>query len=908
MRADMRRPFNLHEGPIFRAAILRVAPNLFLWYQIVHHLAFDAFSISIVASRVSRAYASLLAGEENPTGDPLRPVSELFESHWSYRSSAEYEHDKNFWLEALAEFPRPATPSGRPAQTASQPPIRYMEPLSPGVLAALKEAARRLGMSFGGLMVAAAAVYLHRVTGEEDIVLGFPVNLRAGEQRHDSPGVAVNILPIRVNVHGAASVLSLAREVTTAIHSALRHQRYPHVQIRRDLKLVNDAFYSMAVNVMSFERTLTFGDRPAYAHNLANGPVDDLTVSVYDRSADNQSTDGGAEISYDLNPDRYSDAFGKDVVRRFGKILGWLTVASPGDLVGRAEIIDGGERVQVVAGWNDTAVLVADVMVPELVVGRARTVPDAVAVTCGGASVSYGELVVRAARLARYLRQGGAGPETVVGLCLERGPEMVTAMLGVWLAGAAYVPLDPGYPAERLEYMLADSGAGLLITRGGLAGAAGLARPVLVDLDDPQVTAALAAQPQNPPPGRAAGAQAAYVIYTSGSTGTPNGVMVTHASMANMTVGLGPVLRAGPGRRVLQFASFSFDASVLDVVTSLTAGATLVIASAADRADPPRLTAMMQQAAVESASVVPSLLEVLEPGALPGITRLLAGAEPLTERLATAWAQGRDLVNTYGPTEATVMVTTTAPLDPAIPGAPPIGGPVANTRLYVLDEWLSPVPPGVAGELYIAGAQLARGYTGRAGLTAAKFVACPLGPGGQRMYRTGDLAKWTPHGQLMFAGRADQQVKIRGFRIELGEVEAVLAAHPHVAQATVTIHEDTPGDKRLAGYVVPAAGHDTAVLAAAVREHAAARLPDYMVPAAIAVLDRLPLTPSGKLDRKALPAPDYTAVSGSSLATRQRGRRTPVQPDRRHPRPGAGRARRRLLRPRRALAASGAAG
>jgi amino acid adenylation domain-containing protein len=445
---------------------------------------------------------------------------------------------------------------------------------------------------------------------------------------------------------------------------------------------------------------------------------------------------------------------------------------------------------------------------------------------------------------------------------------MVVAMLATWRAGAAWLPLDPGYPPQRIAFMLADSGAAVVVVAA--AAATGVLPPqvAVVRLDDPAVAAA----PVPPVPVRSG--QLAYVIYTSGSTGTPKGVAVSQAALANTAAALGPVLGilgSGPGVRVLQFASFSFDASVLDVAVTLTAGGMLAVATAGQRAEPGRLARMIGGCAVQAASVVPSLLEVLDADGLPGLSSVLAGAEPLTGRLAAVWGRGRRLVHGYGPTEAAVIATTAAAsgLNGGVLGSvPPIGRPVANTKVFVLDQWLSPVPPGVAGELYLAGAGLARGYAGRAGLTAGRFVACPFGPGGGRMYRTGDLARWRGDGQLEFCGRADDQVKIRGFRVEPGEVAAGRAACPGVGRAVVAARADGPGGVRLVGYVVPADGAgDADGLGGVVREFAAGRLPGFMVPAAVVVLEALPLTPNGKVDRAALPAPQAAAGHSRPAAT-----------------------------------------
>ncbi|WP_285561394.1 amino acid adenylation domain-containing protein, partial [Actinoplanes regularis] len=488
--------------------------------------------------------------------------------------------------------------------------------------------------------------------------------------------------------------------------------------------------------------------------------------------------------------------------------------------------------------WSGTAVPVAAVSVPELIQRWVAETPDAVAVRDGGGrSLTYRQLDEWSHGVAFGLRSAGVGRGDRVGLCLPRGVEMVAALLGVWRVGAAFVPLDPQLPVARRELMAA--GTSLVLSAWDPAWESGAEVPaVVVD-----------------------GRDLAYVIYTSGSTGVPKGVAVAHAGVASLAQVMAPVLDVSAGTAALQFASFSFDASVLDVVTVLGAGGTLVIAGDEQRRDMAALSRLVRDADVRVASVVPSLLAALDPEQVAGIRRWVLGAEFLSAGLASRWSAGSQVWNTYGPTEATVITTAAPVLLPVAGAGPSMGRPIGNARVLVLDEFLQPVPVGVVGEVYIGGLGLAQGYVDRPDLTAHRFVADPSGVGG-RLYRSGDLARWDSEGLLHFGGRSDDQVKIRGFRIEPAEVRAVLEQHPQVAQAAVVAR-----DNQLIGYLV-AAGD--LIDLAAVRAFAAERLPDYMIPLLV-TLDRLPLTINGKLDRAALPVPDPASMVGD------RGPETPLE-------------------------------
>ncbi|GAB1331531.1 amino acid adenylation domain-containing protein [Streptomyces sennicomposti] len=527
---------------------------------------------------------------------------------------------------------------------------------------------------------------------------------------------------------------------------------------------------------------------------------------------------------------------------------------------------DGADWSRTVAEWNSTARPIPSGTLLDLFGAWVDRAPTAAAVRSGSEVLTYAGLDERANRLARYLTGLGVGPETRCGLCLPRGVDMVVAILAVWKAGGAYVPLDPEYPVERLGYMVGDSGAAVVL--GTAATVEGMplhgARIILLD----EAAQAVAAESAEPPDTVPDPRQLAYVIYTSGSTGRPKGVAIAHHGVVNLAEAMRPVLGVFEGVVALQFASFSFDAAVLDLAVTLAAGGTLAIASGEERAEPEALAKMVHSAGVSVASVVPSLLGVLEPSSVPGVKNWVLGAERLNAALASRWTAQAQVWNTYGPTEATV-ITTAEVVDPAITPEdqpPAIGRPLSNAQVYVLDDALQLAAPGETGELYVAGPGLARGYVGRPGLTAERFVPCPFGDG-VRMYRSGDLARLTEDGRLLFVGRVDEQVKIRGFRVEPGEIEAVIAAHDSVAQVAVVVREDRPGDRRLVAYVVPAAGR--AADPAALRAFAEARLPEYMLPA-IVVLEALPLTVNGKLDKAALPAPRLGAGG-------ERAARTPAE-------------------------------
>ncbi|MFI1678036.1 amino acid adenylation domain-containing protein, partial [Streptomyces sp. NPDC020607] len=856
---------------------------------VAHHVAVDGWSMGVLARDLETAYAARCEGRA-PGWAGLR-VQYADYALWQREVLGELDDPASvlsgqlaYWRDTLeglsqelvlpVDRARPAVPSFRGRLV----PVAADAATHARLVAVAGQGRATMFM----VVHAAVALLLSRLGAGDDITVGTPTAGREDAALEDLAGFFVNTLVLRADVGGDPTFAELLERVRTADLAAYAHQDVPFERLVEEVNPTrsvsrNPLFQVMlALDHVPEPQWRLRGVEVRSASMRAPAARFDLAVTLTERR-DERGAPAGLDGEILYAADLFDHDTALSLANRLARVLEQVA-ADPNLRLSEIDLLAPAERTQIVRRWNDTATDVPDASIPELFEQCVSRSPEASAVRCRAEALTYGELEARANQLARHLMRLGVGPESRVGLCLPRGVDMVVAELAVWKAGGAFVPLDPEYPPDRLGYVLADSGATVVLGVAETLGAVpvGTARAVL--LDDPDVGRALAAASSDSLGRRPARNQLAYVIYTSGSTGRPKGVAVAHGGLANLAAAMRPVLGVDAGVSVLQFASFSFDAAVLDVAVTLSGGGTLAIASAAERAEPSALAAMIESAQVTTASVVPSLLSVLDPAAVSGVRDWVLGAELLTADLASRWTPQARVWNTYGPTEATVMATA-GPVDAGIePGdeAPPIGRPLDNVRLYVLDEFLHPVPPKVVGELYIAGPGLARGYSGRPDLTAERFVACPFpmsgGGGGERMYRTGDLARWTADGQLSFAGRADEQVKVRGFRVEPGEVEAVLTRHEAVGQAVVVARQDGgPGsDKRLVAYVVPderrhqhrphqrpQRGGD--IDPQELRAYAAGVLPEYMVPVAVLVLDALPLTVNGKLDRAALPAPDFAA-------------------------------------------------
>ena len=864
-------PFDMTTEPLFRARLLRLGHGEYTLLTCLHHIITDGWSQGLLFRELWKLYEAFRDGRESPL--PEVPVQYLDYAVWQREQSTSEADARHmaYWkarlggapavLSLAADYPRPAVRSNRGGKVRVEVSQERMD--------RLQETGRAENATLYMVMLTAFNVILARYSGSDDVMVGSPIAGRRYKELHDVIGMFVNTLALRTDLSGDPTLRELVGRVREMVLGAYEHQDIPLdrivAEVQPERSLSHGTLFQVAFQLSDYVETQAT-DTNAGVQVKAFGPGAgennkvDLALGVF-------VYPDGLRGSLLYSSDLFEHGTVVRMARHLDRVLDHLA-SNPDRRLSELDLLDEEERA-LLAEWSGTAPgsVAAGECIHALFQAQAARTPDAEALAYAGRGVSYRALDADSSRLAHHLVARGVGPESRVGVFAERTPETVTAILAILKAGGAYVPLDPAYPAERLRYMLADAGARTVVAPAGVPhGLAGLVPDVL---DMRAEAGAIDGRPAEAPARATHPDGAAYVIYTSGSTGTPKGVVVPHRCVPNLAHAVTGGLGVGPGSRVLQFASFSFDAAVWEVFPTLLSGATLVLASRDDLLPGPELVQTLRRERVSLVTLPPSVLAVLPPEGLPDLATVVSAGEAMDTAVVERWSAGRTLVNAYGPTEATVCATF-APCQPD-GRTPSIGRPFANVTVHVLEPAGIRAPAGVPGELFVGGAGVSCGYLNRAALTAERFVPDPFGAPGARLYRTGDRGRWRSDGTLEFMGRVDQQVKVHGFRIEPGEVEAALRRHPGVRECAVVAREDGGGERRLVAYVVPAPGYGArrlehaeallpadagATLPAALREHLRERVPEYMVPAAFVELEFLPATPSGKLDRAALPAPE----------------------------------------------------
>jgi amino acid adenylation domain-containing protein len=860
-------PFDLSAGPPIRARLIRLGEADHVVALVLHHIVSDGWSTGVLVRELAALYSAFSRGEPSPL--PELPLQYADYAHWQreWLKGEVLERQLAYWHTQLSDAPALLTlPTDRPRPTMRRHrgAVHGFE-IDAATVAGLESLARGVRGTLFTTLAAAFGVLLSRHASQDDICIGTPIANRRHAQTEGLIGFFVNTLVLRQRIDGHASFSTLLEQVRETTLGAYANQDVPFEQLVEALQPRRSLGHTPLFQVM-----LALQNAPQEDLNLpglALQPVyGEAATAKFDMTLNLSAAAGGAlEASLVYDTDLFDASTVARMASHFVRVLE-AAVERPEARLDSLPLLDAREHACVVTQWNTAApALPAVQTLHELFEEQVARTPDAVAVEFGHERLGYGELNAQANRLARHLRTLGVGPDVLVGLCIDRSPDMVLGMLAIMKAGGAYVPLDPAYPRERLAVMLEDAAPAVVVTHTQLADRlAGTDRPVLY-LD--AAATELADYPSTDPVALAGPDHLAYVIYTSGSTGRPKGVLTEHRNAVALLGAMRESFPFDARDAWAQFHSSAFDFSVLEIWGALGHGGRLVLISHDVARAPAQLHALLQRHAVSILCHTPSAFQQLmrETGsdfaaALPSLRVLVFGGEALSERLLAPWlraASGRAPipVNIYGPTETTVAVSTysACSLVPDEDRVVPLGRPLDGMQVYLLDAAGNPVPAGVTGELYIGGAGVSRGYLNRPDLTAERFVPDPFGTAGSRLYRTGDLARHLPDGTLDYLGRADQQVKLRGFRIELGEIEAALARHACVREAVVLARDDLAGDRRLVAYLV----HDgEPVEAGALRAHLQRMLPDFMVPSYFVRLEKMPLTGNGKLDRRALPAPD----------------------------------------------------
>lgn len=877
--AEARAPFDLAAGPLWRARLFRLGEQDHVLLLVQHHIISDGWSMNLLIEEVGKLYAAFRQEQTMSQPEPEIQYPDYASWQRGWLAGKVREKQLAYWRDQLQGHPAYlALPTDHP-----RPKVQRYEgaklslPLSPELL----EKADRLGRDEGATlfmtMLAAFHALLYRYSGQESINVGTPIAGRSRAEVENMLGCFINTLVIRGDVTGDPGFRELLRRVRDAALGAYAHQDLPFEVLVDELQPERDLSHSPLFQVMFvLQQPAALPDLPG----LAVQPLDiDAGTAKFDLLLAIEPSAQGCRMAWEYNIDLFTESTIRRLAAHFEQLLS-ASLAEPEKPVSLLSMLPETERELILCEFNRTDYRFPEwrETLPGLWAARAIGHPESPALVFQGNRISYAELDRRTSQLANYLMRMGVEPNDRVGLMVERSMEMVIGLLGILKAGAAYIPLDPSYPPERLGYVLSDARPRVMLTLSplaGLAGGIGNGLPatwhtVYLDSDWERIELEPEASPAPP----ITGDNRAYIIYTSGSTGKPKGVVVRHRGVCNLALDYIRQMGMGVGDKMLQFASLSFDASITEIFATLMSGATLVLAPREELVDLEALERLLRQERITTALLPPPMLKLLPAEGLPDLRRIISAGEKCTPEIVARWGIGRDFYNGYGPTETTVGPTLYRVEDPTrIREYVPIGRPIANVRIYLLDRHLQPVPIGVPGELCVAGVGLAEGYLNRPELTAEKFIDWQgIDPDGKpatiRLYRTGDLARYLPDGNLVFIDRLDQQVKIRGYRIELGEIEAVLRQYPGIREVAVAPQSRPDGEPYLVAYCVTES--DQLAPANVLRDYLKQQLPEYMIPAAFTRMEALPFLPNGKVDRRLLPVPEPETGNGGREEERPR--------------------------------------
>ena len=860
-----QQPFNLTQDCLFRAQLLILDKEEHILLLTMHHIISDGWSMNLLWSELIALYQAFNNNQTSPLS--ALPIQYLDFAVWQRQWLEEkiIPSELNYWKQQLAghlpllelplDYPRP------PVQThkGAYQKITISQQLSQS----LEGLAQKEGVTLFMLLLAAYQTLLHRYTGQSDIIVGSPI---AGRNRAETEGLIgffVNMLPLRTQVEAEQNFPELLQQVKETVLAAYDHQNLPFEKLVEELQPERNLSHSPI-----FQVSFNLVNTPSTELELPGIKTTPIEVKTHTAKLDLalalSQTSEGLEGVVEYNTDLFKAETINRLIGHFLTLLEAITVDTE-ENIARLPILTAAEEHQLLVEWNDTKAEYPNLCIHQLFERQVEKTPEAVAVRFEEQELTYAQLNQKANQLAHYLQSLGVKPGSLVGICVARSIEMIIALLGILKAGGAYVPIDPTYPSDRIDYMLDDSQVSLLVTTESLILKLPETTAKIVTFNTPEITSAskinliAEVQPDN----------LAYIIYTSGSTGKPKGVAIAHQGLCNLATAQTKLFDVNSDSRILQFASFSFDAAIWEIVMALGSGAMLCMATKESLLPGINLLNLLKQQRITHLTIPPTALGALPQKELPDLEVIIVAGEACPPELAQQWSKKHRFFNAYGPSESTVCATVAE--CKGIQDSLPIGHPINNTEIYILDKNLQPVPVGVPGELHISSVGLAQGYWHRPELTQQKFILIPpLNKGGRgyRLYKTGDLAKYLPalkdtaapsgraklahNGKIEFIGRIDNQVKIRGFRIELGEIESALVQHPHIEQSVVIAREDTPGDKKLVAYLVS----NQTITIEQIRNFLQATLPNYMIPMAFVTLEQMPLTPNGKIDRASLPKPE----------------------------------------------------